>query len=121
MEDIRIILAALWVALMLTYLLGDVLRIFCGDFKPGEIMGAKITQSMGLGIAVIMLLPIVMAVMSLILGYPMIRWANIVMAILLFGFNLIGLPKYPSAYDKFLILVGLMFNVATIWYAWQWV
>jgi hypothetical protein len=33
MEDVRIILSALWVALMLTYLLGDAMRIFSGDFK----------------------------------------------------------------------------------------
>jgi hypothetical protein len=26
----------MWVALMLTYLLGDVLRIFAGDFKPAR-------------------------------------------------------------------------------------
>ncbi len=32
MEDVRIILSGVWVALMLTYLLGDVLRIFAGDF-----------------------------------------------------------------------------------------
>lgn len=31
MDDIQIKLFALWVALMLTYLLGDVLRIFSGD------------------------------------------------------------------------------------------
>jgi len=28
MEDVKIILSATWVALMLTYLLGDVLRIY---------------------------------------------------------------------------------------------
>ena len=39
MPDTRIILSALWVALMLTYLLGDVLRIFSGDFVEGEIGG----------------------------------------------------------------------------------
>jgi len=37
----RIILLILWVALMLTYLLGDVLRIFSGDFKAGEIGGIR--------------------------------------------------------------------------------
>ena len=37
MQEILIRLAAMWIALMLTYLLGDVLRIFAGDFKPGEI------------------------------------------------------------------------------------
>jgi len=41
--------------------------------------------------------------------------------IFFFGFNLIGLPTYPSAYDKFLIVVGLGFNVLTVWYAWKWV
>ena len=36
MEDVQIRLSGLWVALMLTYLLGDVLRIFSGDFKAGK-------------------------------------------------------------------------------------
>src|SRR6266851_8342286 len=36
MEDVKIILSATWVALMLTYLLGDVLRIYASDFKPGR-------------------------------------------------------------------------------------
>ena len=34
MDETRIVLAGLWVALMLTYLLGDVLRIFAGDCSP---------------------------------------------------------------------------------------
>ena len=37
MEDIRIMLSAIWVALMLVYLLGDVMRIFAGDFSAGEV------------------------------------------------------------------------------------
>ena len=44
LEDARIYLCALWVALMLTYLLGDVLRIFSGDFTPGKISGVEVTQ-----------------------------------------------------------------------------
>ena len=46
MEQVRIILAGLWVALMLTYLLGDVLRIFAGDFVAGEIDGKKASDWM---------------------------------------------------------------------------
>jgi hypothetical protein len=49
------------------------------------------------------------------------RWVNIIAAIFFFVFNLIGLPKYPSAYDKFLIIVGLVFNVLTVYIAWRWV
>ena len=121
MVDVRIILSGLWVALMLTYLLGDVLRIFSGDFVPGEMMGMKVTQAMLFGAAILMLIPIVMVVLSLTLKFPVIRWVTISAAILLFLFNLVGLPTYPSAYDKFLIIVGLVFNAVTVWYAWKWV
>ncbi len=121
MVDVRIILSGLWVSLMLTYLLGDVLRIFAGDFKAGELNGIQITQAMLFVAAIFLLIPIVMVVLSLTLKYPAIRWVTIVAAILLFLFNLIGLPTYPGAYDKFLIIVGLVFNVVTVWYAWKWV
>ena len=121
MEDVQIKLSALWVALMLTYLLGDVLRIFSGDFKPGEIGGMRIGQATYLGIAILMVIPIIMVFLSLTLKNPANRWVNIVVAIVFFGFNLIGLPTYPSAYDKFLIIVGLAFNVLTVWHAWKWV
>jgi hypothetical protein len=120
MLDTRIILSGTWIALMLTYLLGDVLRIFTGDFVPGEIQGVKITQAMGLGIAVLMLIPILMVFFSLVVDYPVIRWMHIIVAIFFFGFNLLALPTYPSLYDKFLIVVGLVFNLVTVWYAWNW-
>jgi len=121
LEDVRIILSGLWVATMLTYLWGDVLRIYAGDFTAGEIMGRKVTQGMWLGMAALMLLPVVMIVLSLTLQYSVNRWANIIVAIFWFGFNLIGLPTYPSAYDKFLLIVSMGFNVLTVWYAWNWV
>lgn len=121
MEDVRIILSGLWVSLMLTYLLGDVLRIFAGDFEAGEIQGMQGTQAIWIAAALLMLIPIVMVVLTLTLKYPAIRWVSIVAAILLFLFNAVGLPTYPGAYDKFLIAVGLMFNALTVWYAWKWV
>ena len=120
MEDVRIKLSGLWVALMLTYLLGDVLRIFAGDFKPGEFGGMQASQVIYLAAALFMLIPIVMVVLSLTLRYPAIRWVTIIAAVVLFGLNLVGLPTYPSLYDQFLIVVGLVFNVLTVWYAWKW-
>lgn len=121
MEKMRIILSGMWVALMLTYLLGDVMRIFAGDFTPGEIDGVQATQAMWFGAALFMLIPIVMVVLSLTLGYPAIRWVTIIAALILFLFNLVGLPGYPGLYDRFLIGVGLVFNLLTVWYAWRWV
>jgi hypothetical protein len=118
MEDVRIILSALWIATMLTYLLGDVLRIMSGD---STVMGREITQGMWLPFAALMMIPIVMVVLSLTLTYPVTRWTNIIVAVFWFIINLIGVPTYPSAYDKFLLIVSMGFNVITIWYTWNWV
>jgi hypothetical protein len=121
MVDTRVILSAFWAALMLTYLLGDVLRIFSGDYKTGEMGKVQFTQGMWLVAAVLMLIPILMVILSVILPQPVNRWVNIGVAAFFFLFNLVGLPTYPSMYDKFLIAVSLVFNVATVWYAWTWV
>jgi hypothetical protein len=120
MIDVRIKLSALWVALMLTYLLGDVLRIFSGDFVAGEMGGMPIGQEIYLVAAIILVIPVAMVFLSLTLNYKANRWTNIVLAIFFFLFNLVGLPTYPSAYDKFLIIVGLAFNILIVWYAWKW-
>jgi len=105
---------------MLTYLLGDVLRIFAGDFEVGKLAsGFQATPAMWFGIAVIMLIPIVMLVLTLTINSPAMRWVNIVVAAVVVVFNIAGLP-YPGAYDNFLIGVSFVFNALTIWYAWQW-
>jgi hypothetical protein len=120
MTDVRVVLSGLWVAVMLTYLLGDVLRLMAGDVTPGEIGGRAVGQGTWLGIALIMLIPIVMVVLSLTLPYPAIGWANIVVAVLVVVFNLVGLP-YVGWYDNFLIAVSFVFNALIVWYAWTWI
>jgi len=120
MDETKIKLSGLWVCLMLAYLLGDVLRIFSGDFKAGEMAGMSASQGLYLAVAVVMLIPIVMVFLSLTLKYKMNRWANIIFAVFLFLFNLVGLPGYTSFYDQFLIAVSLVFNLLIVWYAWKW-
>lgn len=119
MLDIRIILSGIWISVMLIYLLGDVLRIFSGDAQ--RMMAATpFTGWMWLLAAVIMVIPILMVFLTLVLPQPINRWANIAVAVGFFLFNLIGLPTYPSAYDKFLLVISLIFNAVTVWYAWNW-
>ena len=120
MDDTQIRLAALWVALMLIYLLGDVLRIFAGDFKPGEIGGVPATQALWLAAAVIMLVPIAMVLVSVTFVGEAARWAHVIAAVGLFVFNLAGVRGYPGAYDRFLIVVGLAVNILIVWTAWSW-
>jgi len=121
MEDVQLIISALWISLMLTYLLGDVLRIFAGDFVAGEIGGEKATQSMWMMAAILMLIPIIMISLTLILPHPMNGWLCIISSVFLFLFNLAGIRGYPSYFDKFLIVVGLVFNVVIVWYAGIWI
>jgi hypothetical protein len=121
MVNVRITLSGVWVALMLTYLLGDVIRIFAGDFKAGEMgSGQAATQWMWLGAALLMLIPIVMVVLTLMVPYPAIRWIGIAAAVILFLFNAASVHTYPGLYDKFLIVVGLGFNVLTVWLSVTW-
>ncbi len=123
MVDLRIILSALWVAAMFVWQQGDVLRLYSGDFKAGDDITGKVMSPEMLWFisAITMTIPVVMVFLSLTLNYPVNRWANIIIGIFYTGYNLIGLPRYPSAYDKFLIFVGIVFTALTVWYAWNWV
>ena len=100
--------------------LGDVLRIFAGHITPGKILNTTPSPGMWLFIAALMLIPIVMLVLTFTLKNPMIRWANIVVPVLLVVFNLMGFSGYPGSYDRFLLLVSFVFNALTVWYAWKW-
>jgi len=120
MVNLRITLSGVWVALMLTYLLGDVIRIFAGDFTAGEMGGKTASQGVWVAAGALMLVPIVMVLLSLTVPYPAIRWISIVSAALLFVFNAVGLPTYPGLYNKPLIAGGLEFDGLPIWLAWSW-
>jgi hypothetical protein len=120
MPEVQIKLSALWVALVLTYLLGDVLRFWSGDATPGAFGGLKqeLVPAALMFIAVLMLIPIVMVVLSMTLSGQTLRWVTVIAAVGLFLFNTLGLPTYSGLYDKFLIVVGLGWNAVTAWYAW---
>ena len=117
--DTKITLSATWVVVTLIYLYGDVLRIYSGDLAKST-ANMSFNQFVWLGIAVLMLTPILMVFLTLVLPYSVSRWASIIVAAFFFLFNLVGLPTYPSLYDKFLLAVSMGFNVVTIWYAWSW-
>ena len=123
MVDVKIILSALWVAAMFLYQQGDVQRLYSGDFVPGETELGELMSPEKLWMlsAITMTIPVIMIILSLTLVYPVTRWANIVVAIFFFVYTLNGLRMYPSAYDRFLLIVSLGVNALTVWYAWKWV
>jgi len=71
--------------------------------------------------AIVFVLPVFMVYLSLMLPDKANRWANIIMAILFFGLNLIGeLPNYEYVYRTFLVIVEMVFLALIVWYAWRW-
>ena len=116
----KILLSATWVVVILIYLLGDVLRIYYGGDRAKALANMNLNQFVWLGIAVLMLTPILMVFLTLALPQSVSRWANIIVAAFFFLFNLVGFPTYPPLFDKFLLAVSMGFNVVTIWYAWNW-
>jgi len=125
MEDVQITISALWVAVMLSSLMGDVLRFYePGIIKQiiaGEVEGMQQTHRGLLVSATFMAIPIVMVVLSMTLNYNANRWANIIFSIFFFGFTLIWLlVKPPPAYKILLGSVGLVCNALIVWYAWKW-
>jgi hypothetical protein len=106
---------------MLTYLWGDVLGLIGGHTEPGKLGGVSYdpTHGMWVGIAALMLIPILMIVLTLTINHRAIRWVNIIVAILWILFNLSSLSDYP-AYNKFLLIVSMGFNALTVYYAWGW-
>jgi hypothetical protein len=120
MEKIKITLSAIWIATMLTYLLGDVLRIFAGDFTAGEMEGMPVSGNMFLIAGIMMLIPILMILLALLLPDQPNRWVNIIVAFIFFVFNAVGIPGYPGIYDKVLLAVSLVMNLMVIWFAWRW-
>ena len=125
MEDVQITISALWVAVMLSSLMGDVLRFYepgiIEQIIAGEVEGMQMTHKGLLVSATFMSIPIVMVVLSMTLNYNANRWANIIFSIFFFGFTLIWLlVKPPPAYKIFLGSLGLVFNALIVWYAYMW-
>ncbi len=125
MEAVTIKIAALWVAVMLSSLLGDVLRFYepgiVKQIIAGEVEGMPMTLKGLLISAIIMAIPIVMVFLSLTLPHDANRWANIILSIFFFGFTLLWLlMKPPPAYKIFLGSLGLVSNALIVWYAYMW-
>ena len=128
MVDVRIILSALWVARMLTGLQGDVLHFL----QPGMLeamiagdTGIPITMGLITVMAIIFMFPIFMSFLSLVLKYPVNRWANLTIGIFFvvfdLGFLILTLFVWHSpAYYIVLGIVYLVFTALVVRYAWKW-
>jgi len=128
---LRIKLAVLW----LFWIFGFFVHMFLALFEKGvieqiiagEFVGIQITSGAMLFFAIFMLVPLVMAPVSLILKDKANRWANVVVGIVYTGlcvFDSIGTAIFDiSALSAYAILMYISHIVASaliVWYAWKW-
>ena len=129
MEDWKIKISVLWliygVAVLAEAILGYLELGVIEQVIAGEIEGMQITPEVLLGFAIIFLIPLVLAFLSLTLKDSINRWLNIIAAIVLAVFGLMGPVEYlakQSVYSAYVILFGIVLVVASaliVWYAWK--
>ena len=117
--DVRIILAVLWVAGMLSSLNGDTYRLSAATEPLGVNPGFL---SM---FAVVLVGHVFMSVLTLTLKSPVSRWANriigIFYAMVTLAFEVLHLIVWRSAgYELVWATAQLVFAVLVVWYAWKW-
>ena len=129
MEDLRIKLAVLWIVTWCSGILGPFLELYIPGYVEEIIAGfhdgIPVTPQMNLLIAFGMMIPLVMAFLSLTLKNKVNRWANIIMGTVYATLSLFDPIMYvaeQSAYSAYVILIGIVMFVFTaliVWYAWK--
>ena len=125
--DVRIILAVLWVAGMLSSLNGDTYRLSDPIALRSMIDNTgPIIASGGLLLILSMIFVgmIFMSVLTLTLKSPVSRWVNrvlgILYAVIIFGFWVLGLALQSAGYEMVWSTAQLVFALLVVWYAWKW-
>ena len=126
--DVRIILAVLWVARMLSGLQGDTMRLSDPVMLQSIITktGAIVASSeLFLVMSILFVVPILMSFLTLTLKYPAVCWANRVIGMFFAAFDLVFLvlalfvwrsPGYEIVWS----IAYLVFTALVVWYAWKW-
>ncbi len=118
----KVKLSALWTAVMLCYIYGDIFNLF----KPGTISdimagktGAFGTQGGLLAAAVLMAIPSVMVFLSLALRPAASRYANIALGL---AYTIVIAATMPGAwvFYMFLGVVEAILTLSIVWFAWHW-
>jgi hypothetical protein len=124
--NVKIILSALWVAVMFIYVYADIKTLFQPEIPEqiisGVMGGMAITQSFLFSAAILMSIPAIMIVLSLTLKPGINRWVNIIVSFL--HIVLIIITRFVPAkiwyYYIYYQSIEAIFHSMIIWYAWKW-
>ena len=125
--DVRIILAVLWVAEVLSSLNGDTYRLSDSVALKSllENTGSiKATPELLLVMSLIFVGSIFMSTLTLMLKPSVSRWANriigILYAVIILAFWVLGFVMQSAGYEFVWSTAQLVFILLVVWYAWKW-
>jgi len=125
--NVKVVLALLWVALMFFYIYNDMFSMYqpghVADLVEGNLEGVVFTQTLLVGAAGLMALPMFMVILSLTLKARANRWVNIIVGIfhilVLVGTQFVG-DGGTWLYWRVYEVLECLFLVLIIWTAWKW-
>ncbi len=126
MEDWRIKISVLWLFAVIIGLLTILLSLFepgvLDQIIAGQYEGQRLAPEILLGLTVFLLIPLVMAFLSLILKWSVNRWINIIVGLVFTVIGLSGLPEHFVDLTVYAIVLNISVIVATaliVWIAWN--
>jgi hypothetical protein len=126
LEDWKIKIAVLWLVGMLAALTRELIQFLepgvIEQIMAGQFEGQTIGTVVMLLLAIIFLIPLIMAFLSLVLRDSANRWANIIVSLVYLVFNLVLLVRYLLNSLPYAVLLNLTGDVAAVlivWYAWK--
>lgn len=125
--DVRIVLAVLWIAEVLSSLNGDTYRLNDPAVLKASLENNRsivVTPGLLLVMSLIFVFPILMSALTLILKYSVSRWANriigIIYAVILLAFWVLGFVLQSASYEFVWSTAQLVFVLLVVWYSWKW-
>ena len=124
--NVKIILAALWIAVMFIYVYADIKTLFQPEIPEqiiaGVIAGMTINQMFLFAAAVLMSIPPTMIILTLVLKPGVNRWLNIVVSFLHLVLIIITrfVPGKIWYYYIYYQSLEAVIHILIIWFAWRW-
>jgi hypothetical protein len=126
LEDWKIKISVLWLFAALAYLSYGLLFLIepgnIANITAGKLESLQIGPALLLFLAIFMLVPLVMAFLTLTLKSSANRWANVVLGAIfavLWLADLVEAVQSLSAYATLVRLAGVVALVLIVWYAWK--
>lgn len=125
--DVRITLAVLWIAGMLSSLNGDTYRLSDPSALKSILENSgsvKITPELLAIMSLVFVVPVLMSVLTLTLRPTASRSANRILgtiyALIILVFWVMALTIESTSYGKIWATAQVVFALMIVWYAWKW-